>query len=191
VDTKRARREARLRAEDLERYRVAVSTPRDPSDDIFYPGVGFLLCQVVRIPSFTPAICFDVRSMPGPFVPDGSRSPGSLRLFVADGGEPGGRLVRGYAPIALREDVLASFLSRLAATSLPTVPEEPTFGVADGIQLEVAVTTGLGSLRASWSEGAAPAGWNGLETLAREMLSTFATWTRQNEIPPLPSDEAG
>ena len=179
MDTKRARREARLRAADLEQYRTAVSTPRDPRDDIHYVGVGILLCQVVSIPSFSQAICFDVRTVPHAFAADGTSPRAGLRLFVADGILPGGRLVKGYRPVEAREDVLESFLARLAATSLPVTPQEPTFGVADGVRLEVAVTTGSGCLRASWPEDYAPAGWDGLDALAREMLSTFATWNRQ------------
>lgn len=169
MDTKRARRDARLRAEDLERHREAVSTPRDPRDDIHFAGVGVLLCQFVRMPSFTSAICFDIRRAPG----------GELRLFVADGTAPGARSVVGYSPVDAQEDVLARCLERLASIALRAVPQTSTFGFADGTRIEVAVDTGLGGLRASWSEDAAPAGWEPLEALAKEMFATFSTWNRR------------
>jgi len=174
MSLKSTRRAERLRAAEVEELRRATETPREFSQHIGFRGSGSLQCQIARIPSFTPARCFDVRREGTDWDPTApSPSQGRLRLFRSEGTAPDSRLVVGYQELAAPEGTLETFLGRLARVQIPMAAEASAYGVADGSRLEVAVCCRLAILRVTWVEDDAHGAFAELEQIAKEMLATF------------------
>lgn len=179
MSEKRARRMERLRAADTEQSHRAVTTPRDPREDIHLPGAGWLLYQVISMPSFDPCTCFDVRREASP--DDDLKPPERIervRLYVANGVTPGDRRVVGYRPLEAPGGLLLNYLERIRSLAIVTDPLKMATPVFDGTVVELAFTTGMAELRVRWQVENPPPGWRELDRLAADMLEKFRRLSR-------------
>jgi hypothetical protein len=136
---------------------------RHPHDDIFYPGVGRRLVQVVHIPSFAKTVAWEVRESDERLALFRSRSPAQDQYLLVDH-------VRFEAP----SERLRAMVAPLIKPSVLAVPQMAGFGVADGTTIELAIDVGFRtSLRVAWCEGHAPAEWDELVRATAKMLSLF------------------
>jgi hypothetical protein len=136
---------------------------RHPHDEIFYPGVGRRLVQLVHIPSFARTVAWEVRESGERLVLFRSHSPAADQYLLVD-----------HVRFEASSDMLRAMLAPLSTSSILAFPDMPGFGVADGTTIELALDVGSGtSVRVAWCEGHAPSEWDELVRAAAEMLSFF------------------
>lgn len=161
---KAERRQERLRAEREREKKVAVTTPRLPQQERWgYWGIGALLLQLVRRPSFEHTVCYEVRDQNG-----------SLGLFRSVSAAPGEGLVVGYDRIAVDPVELERLLQAIDALSIPIRTRLEPIAVLDGERYELAAVGGVRAVaRLSWTTGNVPEGWANMADLVESTMRNF------------------
>jgi hypothetical protein len=176
VTAKEARKALRRAQEAAHERDVAEATPRDLARDVSIRGIGFRRFQIARLPSFEPALSWDIRELPLSCSVDGSEpdAPNELRLYRSQGIEGGSRMLLGYREVPARSVALASVLEAVAAIHVPLIPAPRLLAVADGVRLELLVHISPDCYaRFRWVEGTEITGWRKLDDFARETLAAF------------------
>jgi hypothetical protein len=163
-------RKERLRAmRDANERAAAIARPRHLLADISYPGVGALLAQLVRAPSFERTCSWEIRSRDDELVLLRSMSP-----------EPDQFLLVGHDQYRVSKQILRRLIDSLRQISVPVFPAVAPFGVADGCRMELVFGVGFMSRsHFSWSEGYAPNEWASVVRMAEQNVRAAAPRSAQ------------
>ena len=141
----------------------AVATPRDPHDEISFPGLGRRFVRLLVFPSFSVSESWDIRST--------WPEPSGFTVFASRSSLAGERRLVGYQQLDPTGIDLAELLARLQRVRFPIWVDDDFVG-CDGTTYEISSKSGFTRLHVSWWEDG-PASLRELTSLVREMVATF------------------
>lgn len=146
-----------------EQVRKSLTMPRHRYDDVFRPGIGTRVAQILFYPRTDPIVSWDIRT--------DESSEGDFVAYESTGTQKNPRMLLGYGRLELGLADLKSFLQELSGMRVSiSVPTESRV-TAHGPGYELAVFAGTDAgCRLGWKACSVPADWYGLTWRVLELI---------------------